>query len=75
MKTNNEIRMAAQQIYRRMVSAAYCDKYNEDDGTFHILMARMIKAVAWAKGNGEYDTLRQVCGQMFSKAGQDMSHS
>lgn len=72
MKTNEEIRMAAQAIYRQFVSASYNDNYGEDDGTMNICCSRMIKAKEWAKGTGEYDTMKQICGQMFTKAGQEM---
>lgn len=72
MKTNEKIRMAAQSIFRQFVSASYNDIYGEDDGTMNICCSRMIKAVEWAKTNGEYDEMKQICGQMFSKAGQEM---
>lgn len=72
MKTNEQIRMAAQSIFRTLVSATYNDKYGEDDGTMNISLGRMLKAAEWAKANGEYDTLKSVCGQMFSAAGPDM---
>ena len=72
MKTNEQIRMAAQAIYRTFVSASFNDRYGEDDGTMNITCSRMIKAAAWAKENGEYNTMKQICGQMFSKAGQEM---
>lgn len=72
MKTNEQIRIAAQQIYRQLVSAAYNDSFGEDDGTMNILLGRMMKAVAWSKENGEYATLKQICHQMFSAAGQGM---
>lgn len=72
MKTSEQIRIAAQQIFRQLVSAAYNYSFGADDGTMNILLGRMIKAVAWSKENGEYDTLKQICHQMFSAAGQGM---
>lgn len=69
---NEQIRIAAQQIYRQFVSATFNDKYGEDDGMMNICMGRMIKAVEWAKKNGEYSAMKQICHQMFSKSGQEM---
>lgn len=68
MKSNNEIRMAAQAIYRRLATAIYNDTYGEDDGSRFTLSARMTKAIDWAKENGEYDALRLICHQMGSTA-------
>lgn len=63
--TNTEIRIAAQQIYRQLVIATYNDAYGEDDGSMNILTSRMIKAVEWAKENGEYDALKHICAGMY----------
>lgn len=57
--------MAAQQIFRQLVIATHNDAYGEDDGSMNILTSRMIKAVEWAKENGEYEALKYVCGNMF----------
>ena len=72
MKSNEQIRKAAQSIFRTFVTASFNDNYGEDDGTMNISCSRMIKAADWAKEKGEYATLKQICGQMFSQAGAEM---
>lgn len=59
--TNAEIRMKAQQMFREFVTACWNDKFGEDDGSMNILLCRLMKAVEWAKANGEYETFRCYC--------------
>ena len=63
--TNTEIRIEAQRIFRQLVIATHNDAYGEDDGTMNILNCRMMKAIRWAKENGEFETLKAVCSNMF----------
>ena len=70
---NNDIRMKAQQMFREFVTACWNDKFGEDDGSMFILTGRLMKAVEWAKANGEYDTLRNYCNNYKFGMGMEMA--
>lgn len=68
MKNNNEIRMAAQAIYRNIVTLRVNELNGCKESELSTLEERFDKAVEWAIGNGEFKALRQICHQMFSVA-------
>jgi len=68
MKNNNEIRMAAQAIYRNIVTLRVNEMNGCKESQLPSLEARFDKAVDWAIENGEFKALRHICHQMFSVA-------
>lgn len=70
---NNDIRMKAQQMFREFVTACWNDKFGEDDGSMFILTGRLMKAVEWAKANGEYETFRCYCLNYKYGMGMEMA--
>ena len=64
--TNNEIRMAAQSIYRQIVHLTANVNNGCKEPTLEGLQKRFDKAIDWAINNGEFKALRQICHQMFS---------
>lgn len=68
MKNNNEIRMAAQSIYRNIVTLRVNEMNGCEENQLSSLEERFDKAVDWAIENGEFKALRQNCHQMFSVA-------
>lgn len=58
--TNAEIIKGAAKIFRMCITATYNDQYGEDDGTMNVTMARLIKAVEWARKNNEEMAMRTV---------------
>lgn len=73
MKTNEEIRTAAVRLFDATVIASYNDQYGEDDGSMNIGISRLMKAVAWAKANGEYEALKTICRNRMTKSGWEMA--
>ena len=68
MKNNNEIRMAAQAIYRNIVTLRVNELNGCEENQLSTLEQRFEKAVDWAIENGEFKALRKICRQMFSVA-------
>lgn len=58
--TSAEIIQGAARIFRMCVTATWNDSFGQDDGTMNITMARLVKAVAWARENNEVEAMKRV---------------
>lgn len=66
MKNSNEIRMAAQAIYRNIVTMSVNEMNGCKEENLDNLLDQFDKAVDWSIDNGEFYALKSVCRQMFS---------